>query len=60
MNSTDIAAVIVFGIVAILLTIVLIFGIKSAEKTEEKKRALMEEVTRYYKKRNEMFEKEDK
>lgn len=60
MNSTDIAAVIVFGIVAIMLTIVLIFGIKSAEKTETKKRALMEEITRYYKKRNEMFEKEDK
>ena len=50
----------IIGCVSLGALLVLMFiGIHSCEKTENKKRELMEEVTRYYKKRNEMFEKED-
>lgn len=44
-------AVSVFGLVMLC---------KSAEKTEEKKRELMSEVTRYYRNRNKQFEEENK
>lgn len=49
----------VIGLTALLALIVaMFFGINSAEKTENKKRELMNEISRYYKHRNEMFEKE--
>lgn len=33
---------------------------KSAEKTEEKKREFLSELTRYYRNRNKQFEEDDK
>lgn len=50
----------VIGLTALASLIVCMFiCIHSAEKTEEKKRELMNEVSKYYKHRNDMFEKEE-
>lgn len=51
----------IIGLTALAALIVaMFFGIHSAEKTENHKRELMKEISKYYKHRNEMFEKEDK
>lgn len=50
----------IIGLTALFALIVaMFFVIHSAEKTENHKRELMKEISRYYKHRNEMFEKEE-
>ena len=55
----------IFGMIVGVLALVglftmLIFMCISAEKTEEKKRDLYKEVSKYYRHRNEQFEEDNK
>lgn len=60
MTADEIIAGILAGLIIASLFVLLIFGLKSAEKTEEKKRAFLEEISKYYRHRNEQFEEDKK
>lgn len=59
MEPIDIFGAVIGSVALIALIAMLLFGIYSAEKTENRKRALYEEETKYFKHRNKMFEESE-
>lgn len=60
MTADEIVAAVFGGLVLIALIVFLFIAFRSAEKTEEKKRAFLEEISKYYRYRNKQFEEDNK
>lgn len=60
MTAEEIVSAVFCGVILICLIVLCIIGIRSAEKTEEKKREFLGEISKYYSYRNKQFEEDNK